>query len=432
MVTTAQAMKVKAGYKLTEVGVIPEDWKATPLIGLAAIQHGYGFQSQYFKPFGKYRLTTPGHFYETGGFRDMGEKQKFYEGPLPEGYLLSEGDLIVAMTEQADGLLGSAAIVPISNTYLHNQRLGKVKVLSPNLSTGFLYRVFNSNSYRTKVRETAVGTKVKHTSPSKLLNIPIPLPPSKAEQEAISTVLSDTDALIECLENLIAKKRAIKQATMQQLLTGKVRLPGFSGGWKTTKLGDIGICLRGVSYNGDNDLSLYDTNNTIRLLRSNNIQNTHIIKSDLHFVTSARVSIQQVLQENDILICMANGSKELVGKAGIFRVDDHYSYTFGAFMGCFRTNWVAHPGFVFFLFQTNRYRNYIANLLAGSSINNLKPSDIESINFPFPKFEEQQAIAIVLSDMDAEITALERKRDKVRALKQGMMQELLTGKTRLL
>ncbi len=84
------------------------------------------------------------------------------------------------------------------------------------------------------------------------------------------------------------------------------------------------------------------------------------------------------------------------------------------------------------MFQTNRYRNYIANLLAGSSINNLKPSDIESINFPFPKFEEQQAIAIVLSDMDAEITALERKRDKVRALKQGMMQELLTGKTRLL
>jgi type I restriction enzyme S subunit len=181
---------IKNGYKQTELGVIPADWEVTPLTGLVVIQHGYGFQSQYFKPFGKYRLTTPGHFHETGGFRDVGEKQKFYEGPLPEGYLLSEGDLIVAMTEQADGLLGSAAIVPISNTYLHNQRLGKVKVLSPDLSIRFLYRVFNSKNYRAKVRETAAGTKVKHTSPSKLLEIPVPLPSTKAEQEAISTVLS--------------------------------------------------------------------------------------------------------------------------------------------------------------------------------------------------------------------------------------------------
>ena len=122
MAIMAQNINQKSGYKQTETGMIPEDWEVAPLTGLAVIQHGYGFQSQYFKPFGKYRLTTPGHFHETGGFRDVGEKQKFYEGPLPEGYLLSEGDLIVAMTEQADGLLGSAAIVPISNTYLHIKR----------------------------------------------------------------------------------------------------------------------------------------------------------------------------------------------------------------------------------------------------------------------------------------------------------------------
>ncbi len=234
---------IKNGYKQTELGVIPADWEVTPLTGLVVIQHGYGFQSQYFKPYGKYRLTTPGHFHETGGFRDVGEKQKFYEGPLPEGYLLSEGDLIVAMTEQADGLLGSAAIVPISNTYLHNQRLGKVKVLSLDLSIRFLYRVFNSKNYRAKVRETAAGTKVKHTSPSKLLEIPVPLPSTKAEQEAISTVLSDTDALIEHLNKLISKKRDIKQAMMQQLLTGKTRLPGFSGEWDVKNLEEITICL---------------------------------------------------------------------------------------------------------------------------------------------------------------------------------------------
>src|SRR5258708_3820466 len=116
-------MDLKPGYKQSEVGVIPEDWNATPLAGLVAILHGFPFQSEYFSVHGKYRLTTPGHFHESGGFREIGDKQKYYSGPLPEGYLLAEGDLLVAMTEQADGLLGSAALIPISGTYLHNQRL---------------------------------------------------------------------------------------------------------------------------------------------------------------------------------------------------------------------------------------------------------------------------------------------------------------------
>ena len=224
-----EATAIPQGYKQTEVGMIPEDWEVKPLAGLTTILHGFGFQSKHFTTFGKYRLTTPGHFHEAGGFRDVGDKQKFYDGPLPNGYLLREGDLIVAMTEQADGLLGSAALVPSSGSYLHNQRLGKIRMLSPDLSTRFLYRIFNSPLYRAKVRETAAGTKVKHTSPTKLLEITVPLPPTKAEQEAIAEALSDVDKLLGSLEKFIAKKRAIKQAAMQQLLTGKTRLPGFAG-----------------------------------------------------------------------------------------------------------------------------------------------------------------------------------------------------------
>ena len=233
---------IPPGYKQTKAGVIPEDWEVKPLSGLAAILHGFGFQSEHFTAFGEYRLTTPGHFHEAGGFRDVGEKQKFYDGPLPDGYLLEEGELIVAMTEQADGLLGSAALVPSGGTYLHNQRLGKVKVLSPDLSIRFLYRIFNSPLYRAKVRGTAAGTKVKHTSPTKLLEIAVPLPPTKAEQEAIAEALSDADALIESLEQLLVKKRQLKQGAMQELLTGKKRLPGFSGEWELNEAvgGDCG------------------------------------------------------------------------------------------------------------------------------------------------------------------------------------------------
>ena len=418
---------VPTGYKQTDIGVIPEDWEIAPLAGLINILHGFGFQSQYFKSFGQYLLTTPGHFHEIGGFRDIGEKQKFYDGKLPDGYLLNEGDLIVAMTEQADGLLGSAALVPAGGNYLHNQRLGKVKILSDNVNIGFIYRLFNSKKYRNKVRETAVGTKVKHTSPSKLLEIIVAFPPNKAEQQAIATALSNTDALIESLEKLIDKKRQIKQGAMQELLTPKE-------GWEIKKLGDVGKCHRGVSYNPDRDLHSHDKDNTVRLLRSNNIQNGNLDLNGLQFVDSERVKENQILQERDIVICMANGSKQLVGKSAVFtNKNNNIRYTFGAFMGCFRTDEsFASSGYIAANFQSFQYRSYIDILLSGSSINNLNPSNIESILIPFPPLEEQTAIAIILSDMDEEITALEARLEKTRTLKSGMMHELLTGRIRLI
>lgn len=158
-----------------------------------------------------------------------------------------------------------------------------------------------------------------------------------------------------------------------------------------------------------------------------------VVTDDVQFVNATRVSSHQILQTNDILICMANGSKALVGKAGIFNFSDGHEYTFGAFMGCFRTNSTeVNPVFAFYLFLTTRYREYINNLLAGSSINNLRPSSIESLEFLMPTLPEQIAIAAVLSDMDAELATLEMQLHKTRAIKQGMMQELLTGRTRLI
>jgi type I restriction enzyme S subunit len=221
---------------------------------------------------------------------------------------------------------------------------------------------------------------------------------------------------------------------MQELLTGKRRLAGFSGEWRVTQLRDMGRCYRGVSYNPGVDLSPFDTHSTVRLLRANNVRDSKLVFEDMQFVDSSRVSETQQLKKNDILICTANGSRELVGKAGRFCADDGFQYTFGAFMGCFRPDgYAADPNYVSFLFQTGKYRAHIAILLAGSSINNLKPGDIAdfSINTPSDK-KEQTAIATILSDMDAEIAALEEKLAKARDIKQGMMQDLLTGRIRLL
>lgn len=408
MVTEAT---IPEGYKKTELGVSPEDWKVTSLAGLVTIQHGFGFQSQYFKSFGEYRLTTPGHFHETGGFRNVGNKQKFYDGPFPDGYLLSEGDLIVAMTEQADGLLGSAALVPVGGIYLHNQRLGKVKVLSPEVSSGFLFRIFNFKAYRAKVCETAVGTKVKHTSPSKLLGILIALPPTKAEQEAIATVISDTDELIASLDKLITKKRNIKQGTMQQLLTGKKRLPGFTGKWEAKKLGEIanitmGQSPRSVFYNtkgiglpliqGNADI---DNRKTISRIFTSTItrkgQNGNIIMS-------VRAPVGEIARAT-FDCCLGRGVCAIA-------YDNDFLYHLLIYL---EKGWV--------------------RLSKGSTFDSINSREVKELELFVPlSDEEQTTIAQVLSDMDAEIETLEQQLNKYKAIKQGMMQELLTGKTRLI
>jgi type I restriction enzyme S subunit len=195
----------------------------------------------------------------------------------------------------------------------------------------------------------------------------------------------------------------------------------------------MGKCYRGVNYKPGTDLSAFDTDSTVRLLRSNNVQQAKVVFVDMQFVDSGRVSEVQRLRLNDILICMANGSRGLVGKAGRFSADDGFKYTFGAFMGCFRPDGqVADPNYVFYLFQTEKYQVHISILLAGSSINNLRPADLEALSIPVPsEKDEQTAIAAVLSDMDAEIAALEAKLAKARQIKQGMMHNLLTGRIRL-
>jgi type I restriction enzyme S subunit len=220
---------------------------------------------------------------------------------------------------------------------------------------------------------------------------------------------------------------------MQELLTGKTRLPGFSDPWHQSTLGELGRCIRGVGYNPDEDLSTGDRTCTIRLLRGNNVQAARVDLGDLQFVHERRVSDVQLLTPSDIVICMSSGSRALVGKSALFDITDTgHRYTFGAFMGAFRPNpRRVSPGFVAGVLHTYSFRTWLEIILSGSSINNLRPRDIEGFVCHFPKEDEQRAIAAVLADADAEIELLQGRLTKARDIKQGMAQELLTGRTRL-
>jgi len=202
--------------------------------------------------------------------------------------------------------------------------------------------------------------------------------------------------------------------------------------WSESSLAEVGRCLRGVSYDPGLDLSDVENATTVRLLRSNNVQDSRLILSDIQIVSRSRVSDEQYLRPHDIVLCMANGSRALVGKSGLYVKPETGTYTFGAFMGCFRTEQTkAVPRFVRFLFLTKQYQDAINNLLAGSAINNLSPASVESLRFQMPPLAEQWAIAEALSDADALVESLDALIAKKRDMKQAAMQQLLTGRTRL-
>ncbi|MBT1070547.1 restriction endonuclease subunit S [Pelotalea chapellei] len=172
-------------------------WPVSSLQGKLHIKHGYPFKGEYFSDVGDYIVLTPGNFYEEGGFKRQAGKEKFYIGEVPKDYLHNKGDLIVAMTEQAEGLLGSCAFVPNDNLYLHNQRLGLITAEPKLLDRIFVYYLFQTSSVREQIRLTSSGSKVKHTSPERIYAVTAPLPKVE-EQRKIAAALSALDAKIDC------------------------------------------------------------------------------------------------------------------------------------------------------------------------------------------------------------------------------------------
>jgi type I restriction enzyme, S subunit len=188
---------------------LPSCWQWVRLGTIANIKHGYAFSSESFtsEPT-RYVLTTPGSFYESGGFRDRGANTKYFKGEVPPAFVLKARDLIIPMTEQAAGLLGSPAFIPDDGkTYLHNQRLGKMEFYSDEVSPEFVFCFFNSEFFRGELARTCTGMKVRHTSPKRVLKVPFPLPPL-AEQRRIVAKVEQLMALVDALETQLAASRA--------------------------------------------------------------------------------------------------------------------------------------------------------------------------------------------------------------------------------
>jgi type I restriction enzyme S subunit len=231
-------------------------WREVQLGDGLHVKHGFAFRGEHFSPAGEYLVLTPGNFLEAGGFRVRDGKERFYHADFPEEYLLSENDLVVAMTEQGEGLLGSAARIPSVGKYLHNQRLGLVKITdSELLDKKFLYWIFNSADVRGQIRATATGAKVKHTAPERIKKVRLKVPDISA-QRAIAWVLDSYDDLIATNQRRITlledtARRLYREWFVHLRFPGHESVPvkdGVPQGWHKTPISEqTSLLTRGIS-----------------------------------------------------------------------------------------------------------------------------------------------------------------------------------------
>lgn len=412
--------QVPEGYKQTEVGVIPEDWEAKILGEILKIGNGFSFKGDFFSPSGPIVLT-PGNFKLEGGLYFNDRNTKRYSGDFPEWTIFKKGDLLVVMTDLTPdcNLLGKPAFIDSDEIILHNQRIGKVNLLSKDIDKRFLYFLLLSSTYLNKIKEQVTGSTVRHTSNKSIYCVALPIPQKIEEQRSLAQALSDVDALIASLDKLIAKQRQLKTAAMQQLLTGKMRLPGFGEG-KGYKQTEIGVIPKDWSVDKIGSLTSISTGSRNTQDRINDGQYPFFVRSQ----TVEKINSYSF--DGEAILTAGDG----VGTGKIF----HYiNGKFDIHQRVYKiSNFESElNGFFFYTYFSSRFYDRIMSMTAKSSVDSVRMEMIAEMMIPLPLYEEQHAIATVLSDMDTAIAALETRRAKTQAIKQGMMQELLTGRTRL-
>ena len=395
-------MELNAAYKDSDVGRIPVRWACTTVAGTAASIPNAVVGG----PFGSDLVSRD---YVQNGvpvIRGQNMGSHFVQPPFVFVTNAKAASLAANLARPGDviftqrGTLGQVSLVPDEpyHRYLISQSQMKVTVDSERVDSRYFHLLFSGPMHQKLIATATIQTGVPHINLGVLRQIPVQLPPLP-EQRAIAAALSDVDALIASLDRLIAKKRDLKQGVMQQLLTGQTRLPGFSGKWKTKRLGSVLRVRHGKSQ---------------------------------HDVVAA-VGRYPILATGGEIgrtdAWLHDKPSVLIGRKGTIDSPQYVEGPFWTIDTLFFTEIgsAASAKFLFYVFCTIRWQSYNE----ASGVPSLNASTIEGIEFRCPELREQEAVAAVLSDMDAELAALEQRRDKTRLLKQGMMQELLTGRTRL-
>ena len=411
---------VKPGYKETIIGILPEKWDISELKNIfTRIEAGVSVNSDNTASSDYYVLKTSAVH---NGMVDLSEIKPVIQADYSRLKCSLQGNSIIFSRMNTPDLVGECGYnaANVDNIFLPD-RLWKICNTKPSqYNFQWLNYLLNTVNYRDAIRATATGTSnsMKNISKDRLLEIKIPVPPID-EQQKIAEALSDMDSLIASLKKLIAKKKAIKRGTMQELLTGKKRLPGSTSSWRTTKLDSVCsiqapmVDPRNTEYSmlphiGNESIEKFSG----KLIHYNLVKDDHLISGKYLFT------------ENEVLYGKINPQ---FAKA-----------TYPRFMGLCSADMYPikcsnrlMPEYLLYILLSEHFTEFTISLSRRSGIPKVNREEMLEYQFSMPPISEQQAIASILSGMDSEISALEQKLAKCRQTKQGMMQQLLTGKIRL-
>ncbi len=413
-------------YKKTEVGVIPEDWEVRKLGEiLDKAKLGGNYPNSEVET--EYPLIKMGNIGR--GLIDINKIEYISEGYTPlEKDKLQYGDVLFN-TRNTLELVGKVAIWrnELSCAY-YNSNLLKLEFKSCYVGSNFFMNyIFNTKYSLSKLKRFATGTtSVAAIYTRDLYEINIPLPPLQ-EQKAIAKVLSDVDELITSIEKLIDKKQKIKQGTMQLLLTGKKRLPGFTGEWEKVKLSNLGKFASGSGFPNKYQNKNEGDYPFFKVSDMNNLGNEKYMKKANNYIDEdVRRQINASLFPKDTIIFAKIGAAIFLERK---RLLIQSSCIDNNMMGFIPDKLLCDVGFIYMMILNIE----LGKLSNTSALPSLSSIDIGQQEILIPKsIEEQKAIAQILSDMDLEIEALEEKLNKYKLIKEGMMEQLLTGKVRLI
>lgn len=413
------------GYEQTEVGVIPEEWDVTNVGDVCTLINGRGFKPHEWKTSGLPIIRIQN--------LNGSENFNYFTGSYNPKILVETGQLLFAWSGSRGTSFGPH--VWYGGRALLNYHTWKVAVKESKATQEFLLHALRHlTSY---IEDRAHGASaLVHTQKWEMEKFPILIPSSLPEQRAIAWALSDVDALIGTLDSALAKKRDLKQAAMQELLTGKTRLPGFNGNWKVKTLKELFVFSGGYSASRDQlsseghcYLHYGDIHKSAKSFIDVRAEYQDIPKFKIPL---KQISARSLLDDGDVVFVDASEDDEGTSKHVVVLNKDKTPYIAGlhTIVAKGKTEELAHP-YRRYCFQSAAIRQQFLFYAVGTKVSGISKTNIAKLTLPVPSLPEQSAIATVLSDMDAEIAALEQRRDKTRDLKQGMMQELLTGRIRL-
>lgn len=408
-------MEVKKGYKMTDVGVIPKDWEVKQLGGITNISRGASprpiddpkwFDNQ--STVGWVRISDI-----TTVYKYLSETRQYLSKlGISNSKMLSNGNLIMSIC----ATVGKPILTKI-DICIHD---GFVVLADPKIDKEYLF-YFLIYIEKDWLKHGQTGSQM-NLNTGLINSTNVYFPPTKAEQTAIANALSGADALIQSLEKLIAKKRLIKQGAMQKLLKPKE-------GWVVKKLGDFGATFGGLSGKSKKD---FTDGNCPYIPFMNIMSNPVIDETYFDYVQINKGESHNKATKGDLFFNGSSETPEEVGMCSILFNDipNLYLNSFCFGLRLFKT--ANENGlFLVYYFRSNEGRKHFRLLAQGATRYNLSKTQLLKMEIALPSVEEQTRIATILSDMDKEIDALETKLAKTKQLKQGLMQQLLTGKIRL-